>query len=84
MSKKRQKYPQNGVFPHLWPPKIFFQKSGSVTFVTLWCPNFMKKLEKTYERSLRYLTTDQTDGPQTSAITKDPLRKNSGSKMEHM
>ena len=35
-----------GVFPHLWPPKIFFQKSGSVTFVPLWCPNFMQKIRK--------------------------------------
>ena len=24
--------PKMGVFPHLRPPKIFFQKSGSVTF----------------------------------------------------
>ena len=35
-----------GVFPHLRPPKIFFQKSGSVTFVPLWCPNFMQKIRK--------------------------------------
>ena len=35
-----------GVFPHLWPTKIFFQKSGSVTFVSLWCTNFMQKIRK--------------------------------------
>ena len=46
MDKKHQKYPQNGVFPHLWPPKSFFQKSGSVTFVSLWCFNFMQKIWK--------------------------------------
>ena len=26
--------------------KIFFQKSGSVTFVPLWCTNFMQKIRK--------------------------------------
>ena len=35
-----------GVFPHLRPPKIFFQKSGSVTFVPLWCTDFMQKIRK--------------------------------------
>ena len=35
-----------GIFPHLRPPKIFFQKSGSVTFVPLWCTNFMQKIRK--------------------------------------
>ena len=35
MDKKHQKCPKNGFFPHLWPPKIFFQKSGSITFVLL-------------------------------------------------
>ena len=46
--------------PHLWPPKIFFQKSGSVTFVPLWCSNFMQKIRKTNERSPRY---SKMDGP---------------------
>ena len=41
-------------------PKIFFQRSGSVTFVPLWCPNFMQKIKKPLELSLRYL---KTDGP---------------------
>ena len=36
----------------------FFQKFGSVTFVPLWCPNFMQKLEKTNKQSLRYLKTE--------------------------
>ena len=39
------------VFPHLRPPKIFFQKSGSVTFVPLWCPNFMQKNRKTNDQN---------------------------------
>ena len=73
--------PKMGVFPHLWPPKILFQKSGSVTFVPLWCPNFMQKIRKTNERSLRYLKMDRrtTDG-RTRAITKDPLGRNRGPK----
>ena len=41
-TKNIKNAPKMGVFPHLWPPKIFFQKSGSVTFVPLWCPNFMQ------------------------------------------
>ena len=63
MDKKHQKYPQNGGFPPFVTPQDFFQKSGSVTFAPLWCPNFMQKLEKNIERSLRYLMTDrQADG----------------------
>ena len=34
--------PQNGVFPPFVTPKIFLQKSGSVTFVPLWCSNFIQ------------------------------------------
>ena len=49
-----------GFFPHLWPPKIFFQKSGSVTFVPLWYTNFMQKIKKTNE--------PQTDGPYPVSI----------------
>ena len=61
MDKKHQKYPKNGFFfTHLWTPKIFFQKSGYVTFVPLWCSELhAKKLEKTNEQSLRYLKTDR-------------------------
>ena len=35
--KKHQKCPQNGN----GDPQDFFQKSSSVTFVPLWCPNFI-------------------------------------------
>ena len=38
--------PKWGFSPFVTPPKIFFQKSGSVTFVPLRCPNFMQKIRK--------------------------------------
>ena len=67
------------VLPNLWPPKIFFQKSGSVTFVPLSCSNFMQKLRKNNERSLTYLNDGPTDGRTTDqwtkAITKVPSGK---------
>ena len=75
MDKKHEKYPQNGDFPNLWPPKIFFQKSGYVTFVPLWCPNFMQKW--TNEIASKIFTDGykdtQTNG-KTREITKDKLR----------
>ena len=37
---------KNGFFPPFVTPQEFFQKSGSVTFVPLWCPNFMQKIRK--------------------------------------
>ena len=45
-TKNIKNAPKMGVFPHLRPPKIFFQKSGSVTFVPLWCTNFMQKIRQ--------------------------------------
>ena len=44
MDKKHQKCPHH--FPPSVTPQDFFQKSGSVTFVPLWCPNFMQKIRK--------------------------------------
>ena len=38
VSKKLQNYPTNVGFPLFVPPRCF-QKSSSVTFVPLWCPN---------------------------------------------
>ena len=55
-SKKFHKYPLKMGFS---TPKVYFKKLGSVTFVPLWCPNFMQKLEKTNKQSLRYLKTGQ-------------------------
>ena len=46
MDQKHQKCPQNGVSPLFVTPAIFTQKSGSVTFVPLWCTNFMHKTRK--------------------------------------
>ena len=62
MDKKHQKYPKNGVFPPFVTPKIFFQKSGSVTFVPLWCTNFMQKIRKI----LRAVSEIFKDGPRTT------------------
>ena len=38
LDKKHQKWSENGGFPHDF--------SGSVSFVPLWCPNFMQKIRK--------------------------------------
>ena len=70
-----------GVFPHLRPPRIFFQKSGSVTFVPLWCTNFMQKIKKI----LRAVSEIFKDGPRTDGRTDmgdyiGPPRVNPGSK----
>ena len=48
MDKKSQKCPQNGGSPPFVTPQDFFQKSGSATYVPLWCPNFMQKIRKNY------------------------------------
>ena len=61
MDKKHQK------FPHLRPPKIFFQKPGSVTFVPLWCTNFMQKIRKI----LRAVSEIFKDGLRTDGRTTD-------------
>ena len=45
MGKKYQKCPEMG-FPPLLTPPDFFQKSGFVTFVSLWYHNFMQKIRK--------------------------------------
>ena len=39
---KNIKNAQIGFFLQYVTPKDFFQKSASVTFVSLWCPNFMQ------------------------------------------
>ena len=64
MDKKQQNYTQDGFFP-ICDPQDFVKTF--LTFVPLWCPNFMQKIRKTKELSLRYLKTDQrTDGPRTN------------------
>ena len=69
MDKQHQKCPKNGGLP-LFPLRFYSKKSGSVTFVPLWCPNFMQKIEKTNEQSLRYLKTDTHTSGQTRAGSK--------------
>ena len=49
-----------GVFPHLWPPKIFLKNRALSLLYPYGALTSSKKLEKTIERSLRYL---KTDGP---------------------
>ena len=41
IDKKHQKYPKDGVSPPFVTPKDFFPKSGSVTVVPIWYPNFI-------------------------------------------
>ena len=62
---QKSNMPPNWDFSPFANPKDFFSKSGSVTFVSLWCHNFMQKLEKSNRRSLRYLKTThgRTNGP---------------------
>ena len=55
MDKNIKNAPKMGYFQHCDLPRVFFQKSDSVTFVPiLWCTNFTQKLEKTNIRSPRY------------------------------
>ena len=58
---------KRGVFPHLWPPMIFFKNRALSLLYPYGALTSCKKLEKTNERSLRYLKTDtrthrRTDG----------------------
>ena len=68
MEKTSKMPPKCGASPFV-PPKMFFQRLGSVTFVTLWCPNFMQKLEKTNGQSLRYFKTDTRTDAHTDGHT---------------
>ena len=56
------------VFAHLRPPKIFFQKSGSVTFVPLWCTNFMQKIRKILRAVSEIFKDGRTNG-RTNGLT---------------
>ena len=80
MGKKHQKYPKKGVFPHLRPPKNFFQKSGSVTFVPLWWLNFMQKIRKI----LRVVSEIFKDGRTDMGYYIGPSLVNPGSKISRL
>ena len=75
--------PQKWGFPPFVTPRNFFQKSGSVTFVPLWCPNFMQKIRKV----LTAVSEIFKDRPWTDQWTTDmgdyigPPWVNPGSKM---
>ena len=64
MDKKHQKYPQNGGFPPFATPQDFFFKNRALSILYPYgALTSCKKLEKSLERSLRYLKTDRlTDG----------------------
>ena len=64
IAKKHQKYTKNEGFPPFVTPQDLYPYDALTS---------CKQLEKTNERSQRYLKTDHgpTDGP--TAITKDPL-----------
>ena len=53
MDKKIKNTPKMGFFPICDPPIFFFQKLDSITFVPLWCPNFMQKIRKKTMSGLR-------------------------------
>ena len=53
--------------------RIFFQKSGSVTFVHLWYLTFMQNSRKILRAVFEQNYNGWTDGL-TWAITKDPIR----------
>ena len=63
--------PQKWGFSLICDPKIFFQNSGTVTFVPYGALTSCKILEKSLERFPRY---SKTNG-RTRAITKDPSDK---------
>ena len=73
-------------FPKYLQIEIFFGKSGRVTFLTLWSPNFMQKIRKILravsEKTGYQLRTDgRTDGL-TGVIPKDPVGNFLGPKSE--
>ena len=65
----------------MWTPKIFYKDRALSLLYPYDALTSCKKLEKTNERSLKYLKTDgRTNGPRTRAITKDPLGRTWGLK----
>ena len=67
MDKKHIKWPKNKGFSQFETPHDFFQKSGSVTFAPLWCPDFMQKIRKIP----RAVSEIIKDGPRTDQRTTD-------------
>ena len=63
MDKNTKNAPKMGLFPNMWHPQDFFQKSGSVTFVPLWCSNFMQKIRKKQWAVSEIFKDGPTEGP---------------------
>ena len=77
MDKKHQKCPQNGFFPHLWPPIFFFKNQALSLLYHYGALTSCKKSEKINERSMKYLKTDQlTNGPTDKGDYWGPPRVN--------
>ena len=75
---KNIKYaPKMGVFPHLGPPKIFFKNRALSLLYPCGALSSCEKLEKSLERSLRYLKTEQRTNGRTNGLkwvnTMDPI-----------
>ena len=73
--QKTSKMPQKGGFSQFATPMTFFQKSGSVTFVPLWCTNFMQKIRKILRAVSEIFKDRRTNGQmdgRTRAITGKP------------
>ena len=51
--------------------KIFFQKSGSVTFLPLWFPNLMQKIPTNYYQQHRPYKTSLTPVQQRDKVKKN-------------
>ena len=84
MDKKHQKMPQKGRFsPICDPPSFFFKNRALSLLYPYGALTSCNKLEKTNERSLRYLETDgpRTMDGRTRTLTKGPPRVNLRSKI---
>ena len=84
-TKNIKNAPKMGFFPICDPPRFFFKNRALSLLYPYGALTSCKKLEKSLERSLRYLKTDglrttTTDYGRTWVITQDPSRVNPGSK----
>ena len=61
-----------GIYPICDPPR-HFQKSGSVTFVPKWYPNFMQKLRKT-----KWTVSESSKDRPTDGLTERPQMDGQG------
>ena len=69
MDKKHQNAPKMGVYPICDPPRFFFKNRALSLLYPYGALTSCKKLEKTNERSLRYLKTDTRTDTRTDGHT---------------